>query len=340
MSDAQLESVDMEESLDDAIAAELSRIDEEVTDVSTEEDVAGREASESGNEPAESAEDNLEPANLETEQEEEKLTPYDHWKADYKEAFSGMSRGHQEAWLAREKEFDQGMLAKGQELRQAKMFVSELHGIIEPVVNDWARQGLQPAAGVRRAIALEQALRDNPQEALVQLARERGVDLQQTWAEQPYEDPAIREMRKQNEELKNTIEHWQKQQSDAQQAQQAQAQQNAEQQILAMRDATDESGSPRFPYLEHVMGNMAQILNNGHAQSLESAYQLAVQEMRNHPILKEALASQTRQTADSRTKEAEKAKNAARAVDSNTTGATNQPKTLDEDILEALEANL
>ena len=331
MSDALDESVG-DVSLDDQIAAELAQLEPEDSGEASEE-VSAEPSEPTAEVTEEPTEEPSEPV------EEEKLTPYDHWKAEYKETFNGMSRAQQEAWIAREREFDQGIQAKGQELGQAKRFVAELHSIIEPIANDWARQGLQPAAGIRRAIALKQALRDDPQKALLQLAQERGVDLQQTWAEQPYVDPKVQQLERQLTEQRRQQEEWLAQQ-EAQREQYAQQQrQQAEQQILTMAEAKSESGELLYPHMQHVMGNMAQILNNGHANSLESAYHLAVQELRNHPVLRDVLQSQTKATAESRKQEADKAKAASRAVESNTTGATSTPKSLDQDILEALEAN-
>jgi hypothetical protein len=332
MTDAHDESVESVESLDDAIASELAAQEErsnppeeapEAPQIEETEEVVAEEAPEEPTEPS----------------EEEKLTPYDHWKAEYREGFSEMSRKQQELWLQREKEFEDGIRSKGQELSQAKRFVGELHQIIQPMVNDWARQGLQPASGIRRAIALEQALRDDPQNAIMSLAKERGVDLSQAWAEQPYQDPAVSQLEKQLSEQRRQMDEWRRQQEHAQQQQLEQQRQQAYGQILEMKEAKDESGNLKFPHLEYVMSNMAQALESGRARSLESAYSQAVQELRNHPVIRDSLARETQQTTTQRKAEAEKAKAASRAVDSNSTGTANQPKTLDQDILEALEAN-
>lgn len=327
MTDALEESVESEESLDDAIAAELAaQLDETPTEEPTEA-------------PAEVSEETAQVTEEAPPLEEEKLSPHEHWKAEYKDGFSGMSRPQQDLWLQREKEFEQGYQQRGRELNQAKQFVNELHGIIEPVVNDWARQGLKPDAGIRRAIALEQALRDNPAETLISLAQERGVDLQQSWAQQPYEDPAIQEMRKQITELKREREQGQARQEEAQREDYARQHQAAMAQIAGMRDAKDESGNPKYPYIEHLVGNMTEALTSGRAQTLETAYDLAAQELRSHPLVKDVLAKSTREAADRSQAEADKAREASRTVDSNTTGTANQPKSLDDDILEAIEAH-
>ena len=270
------------------------------------------------------------------EVEEEKLAPHQHWPAEIKETFAGMTRPQQETWMERERTFEQGFQAKAGELNGAKQAIDEFQGMISPLVDGWQRQGITPSAGLMKMVALERDLRENPAQALIGLASQVGVDLQQEVASQPYVDPQTKAIQNELRELKESREREQRETEQRTQLQQQYATENAKQQFFTFANATDESGKPKYPYVntKEVMGFMGEAMQGGQFTTLEAAYEGAIAYMRNHPFYKDQVTDKTQSVKQ----KVERAKKASKTVESKANpGSTSA--SLDAQIMEQLEAH-
>lgn len=291
---------------------------EETAEVETEEETEEEPVAEA--EPEEEAEE---------EPEEDSLEPHAHWKNEYKDAFKGMPRGGQEAWLAREKEFEQGIQAKSAELNQASRSLNDIQQAVSPFVQTWQMKGITPYAGIQRALALANELDTNPEQALVSFARERGVNLESAIQEAPYQDPQLAQVERELRELKQ-------QQENAQQTQAQQADEALNRQLHDFKNDVDETGNPKHPHFERLFTPMANYMSTGQAQSLEQAYEMAAQ---YDPQIQTEKQGQSKVTKiQQKQKAADKAKVARKSVDSAQDGAKQRQQSVDEMILEQLEA--
>jgi hypothetical protein len=320
MDDAE-KSVEVEEeetSLNDQIMAELEKgeaaevVDEETTETAEVEEVA---------DPGEETEE---------VEEEEPLKPHAHWKQEDRDSFETMNRSQQDRWMEREKVFEHGMQAKSGELQQVRASLNDVQEAVSPFVQSWQMKGVTPFAGLTRALAIANELDTNPQQALIALAQERGVNLETALQDAPYKDPQYAALEKQMKALTE-------QQENAQQNQSRETQNYLTQTITDFRNETDASGNLTHPHFENpeVFQQTAMYMKNGMADSLGKAYELAVQ---YNPSLQTANAGQAKVTKiETKQKAADKAKKARKSVSSGGESATKLAGNSDEAILELLE---
>ncbi len=330
MENAQNESVDqveVEDDLDQQIMDAMSAQEAEETP-----EVEAPEPEESTEEAAE--EDEVIEASDEAEaeeeaEEEESLEPQHHWRNEYKESFKGMNRGQQESWLAREKEYEQGMQAKSAELNQVRGSLNDVQEAVGPYVQGWQMKGITPFAGLNRALLLANELDTNPQEALIKIAQERGVNLESAIQEAPYVDPQFAQVQRELNELKE--QHQNAQQS------RVHAEENAlKAQLTDFRDERDADGNLTHPHFEQLFVPIANYLKAGQAQTLAEAYEIAV---RYDPNVQAEAQGQKKVSQITRKQEAvKKAKKASKAVDSVEDSTANAPVSVDKLILDQLEA--
>jgi hypothetical protein len=326
MPDAE-KSVEQEETeltVDEQIMAELNKADEVVEEVEETAEVAEETETETAEETPEEE--------SEAEAEEELLTPHAHWKEEYRESFSGMSRPQQDKWMEREKEFEHGMQAKAAELNQVRGSLQDVQEAVSPFVKSWQMKGVTPFAGLTRALALADELDTNPQQALVNLARERGVNLETAIQDAPYEDPQLAAVRRELQEMRE-------QQESAQQTQSRETHQYLTQTITDFRNETDTTGNLIHPHFENpeVFAQTAMYMKNGMADSLGKAYEMAVA---YNPTIQTETAGQKKVTnIGEKQKAADKAKKASKVADSGKESATQLATGSDDEILELLSQN-
>lgn len=258
-------------------------------------------------------------AEAEEEAEEELLEPQEHWGNEYKETFRTMNRAQQDRWLEREKMFEDKQRERSEEygrvnteLENSKAAISQFQNMISPLVSDWERQGLAPSQGLMRLVALEKDLRDNPATAVIRMAEQYGVNLEQEIANQPYIDPQTREMQRRVREQEEALETMKRQQTQAREQEQQRVQENAFRQLQAFAGTTDESGAPKYPYVNDPMVQtyMSDALAGGQANSLADAYEQAIGKMREHPFYRD----QVQQSTQSTQKKVQRAKEASKVV--------------------------
>jgi hypothetical protein len=142
---------------------------------------------------------------------------------------------------------------------------NRLNALFEPIKDRLTLSGLTQESYVSALIRADQMLRDNPGQALPELARMYGFQIPGLQApEQPYVDPAV-------QELRQTVS----------QLQQALQSRSTEEEQGRMQEATSEleafRNDPKHLYFDNVRPLMATFMRDGHAANLEEAYDMAVQ---------------------------------------------------------------
>lgn len=266
-------------------------------------------------------------------EELEQIEPHQHWSNEDKEAFKTLSRPQQDAWVDRERRYSHQYDNTARELNSTKQAVGEFHNMISPLVEGWERHGFSPTQGLTRMVALERDLRNDPQAALLRLAKESGVDLEKVHAEQPYVDPQTRQLQEQLRKETEWRENFERQQEQTVQRQQQQVQQQALTQLENFASATDESGNLKYPYVQDktVMEMMGESIRGGQAQNLPDAYEQAVNSLRSHPLFQE----QAQQLSSDTQAKVKKARGASKVVRGDTATAENYDE--DAAILKMLE---
>lgn len=289
-----------------AAETEESTEDVVIDDVPTddEDDAAALEASEDEHEAGydvsadEESPDNDEPV----------IQAPEHWSDEYKEAFQELPRAAQNAWLKREKEYEQGITKKSEELKS----VEEAFGPYNQMLQ---MRGIDRPTAIRTWVAAQSALDANPVEGLKMLIQQMGPEVQAALAAEfglsvdgvedsgmELETPEIRALKKQLEQSKR-----QNQQLSVQQQTIAQRQAIAE--VQAFRDEKDQDGNLTHPHFDSVRDHMTALFRSGYCNDLQTAYDKAVWSL---PEFRETMTKKERE--DARKQEEAKRRKAAAAA--------------------------
>lgn len=281
-------------------------------------------------EPVEAGAPEVEPAAEPVEPAEPAIDFPAAWKKDYSEHWGSLPRDVQQYIIEREKQAQQGINEKGQALSELERQFQPLQEVIQPYAQTFAMQGMTPVQGVQQLLAYQQALTENPQETLLQLAQAYGVDLQQAFESQPYVDPQVQTLQQELQQVRQQLDQT------AQSNQQRQHEAIVEQ-IGQFASAVDESGNPKHPHFESVYEDIVTLMQMGRASSLEDAYAKAVQ---FNPDVQAQLQQQQEQVvAEQKAAEAQKAREAARTVTSKRAAdPAPSDKSLRDELSDALEA--
>ena len=230
------------------------------------------------------------------------------WKKEYRDLWDKMEKGEQlnrddfvkfaDYANQRENEYRRGVSAYKDEADRAR----QLTEAIGPFIPELQQQGIHPVAWINNLGRAHMILSKAPYQEKVQmfhrLAQDYGIQLNQDgiqMPEQQYVDPYQQQL-----------------------MQQLQATQQQVQQLSAIRDQEENarlnqeinrvsSDKERFPHFEMVREDMAQLLERGLAQNLESAYAKAVR------MNDEAYKLETEKLLKSTSSQASKAQQVARA---------------------------
>lgn len=306
----------------DMLAAQLDAVDTSPPEETLEE-VAQRARDEKGrfapSAAAEAATDA--PAAPETPAEPDPaIEPPQSWKKEFHEAYTKADPQLRQYIAQREEEMRKGI---EQVIPKAK-FADEVFQAIQPFQQNLQASGLPPAQAIQALMTADNVLRNAPPEQkrayAINLLREYGVDLgvapptPEEWG--PPVDPRVNALQSELQTIKSTVLSYQQQQEASQQA------------ALV---AEIEAFSKDKPYFEAVRQAMSQLLTSGQAQSLEEAYERALEPWK--PVLTEAeRGRQAAEEADKRRKADEAAKAAKAAavqVRSSTPGRAPQTKAQD-----------
>ena len=216
-------------------------------------------------------------AEASTDTEEVKPSRPTTWKKEYVEIWDKMERGEQlkkedfikfaEYANQREAEYKRGVSAYKAEADNAR----QLTEAIGPYVPELQAQGIHPVAWINNLGRAHMILSKAPYEQKVQmfnrLAADYGIQLNQdaiNIPEQQYVDPYQQQL-------------MQQLQVTQQQVQQLSAIREQEENARLMSEISRvSSNKERFPHFDMVREDMAQLLERGLAQDLESAYAKAV----------------------------------------------------------------
>jgi len=243
-----------------------------------------------------------------TEEVSEEVKKPTTWKKEYRDIWDKMERGEQlnrddfvkfaDYANQRENEYRRGVSAYKAEADNAR----QLTEAIGPFIPELQAQNIHPVAWINNLGRAHMILSKAPYQEKVQmfhrLAQDYGIQLDQNgiqMPEQQYVDPYQQQL-----------------------MQQLQATQQQVQQLSAIRDQEENarlnqeinrvsSDKERFPHFEMVREDMAQLLERGLAQDLESAYAKAVR------MNDEAYKLETDKLLKSTSSQASKAQQVARA---------------------------
>lgn len=157
---------------DKAGAAEASEPSGEEDRTETARDAGGRFAKKDAPE-AEAPDDaTTTPSEADKPANEPGLEPPATWSAAAKTKWATIPRELQDEILKREGDVARGFEQKAKETKR----YSALEEVIAPVRDKWARAGMDEASAIRSLVAAQNALEQNPREALAWLARQYGVN--------------------------------------------------------------------------------------------------------------------------------------------------------------------
>ena len=232
------------------------------------------------------------------------------WPAEHREAFSDLPEEQQNFMLQREKERDAAFTRKTTELAEQRREVEGVAGVLAPYKEQMRAHGLSEAEYISRLMTYDNALRQNPQAAIGQLAQHYGINLSNDsgadWVDETPPEPQFQQLQQQlnttNAELKSL----------------KQGQINREHhqlvgQVEGFATETDSKGNLKHPHFEAVRERMGRLVNAGETTDLQEAYEKAVRMDDN--LFKQTLQAERKAVAtqeESRRKAAvDKAKKAA-----------------------------
>ena len=228
-----------------------------------------------------SVENNEEPAQdvqankseVEDEEPQEKVTRPSTWKKEYVQIWDKMEAGEQiskedfvkfaEYANQRESEYKKGVSTYKAEADRAKSY----ENAIAPYAQDLQRRGIQPTQYIENLVRAEQILSNAPYEQKVQvfqrLAQDYGIQLRnngQVTQLDSYTQQLMNQLNQVNQEVSSIKGRFAQE----------------ENQRLMNEIQKYQSDTANYPHFDVVREEMAQLLELGKAQDLETAYKKAV----------------------------------------------------------------
>jgi len=246
----ETEAVSSEDIPEESSEVEVSHEDRE----ESAEDISAAEPTESDEEP------------------QEKVTRPSTWKKEYVSIWDKMEKGEQiskddftkfaEYANQRESEYKKGVSTYKAEADRAKSY----ENAIAPYASDLQRRGIQPTQYIENLVRAEQILSNAPYEQKVQafqkLASDYGIQLNggQVTQLDPYTQQLMNQLNMVNQEVSSIKGRFAQE----------------ENQRLMGEIERVRSDVEKFPHFDAVREEMAQLLELGKAQDLETAYKKAV----------------------------------------------------------------
>lgn len=187
------------------------------------------------------------------------IRPPASWTPKAKALFASLDPVIQQEVLKREGESYKAIEDRGRQLKRYE----PLEELLAPHRQKWQVAGIDETTALRQLLAASDWLERNPQEALAHLARQYGVNLpgQQQAQPHPTQAPAIQQA-SEYQTLQRELAALKAQMEEASKAP-----------LLAEIEAF--SKDPANLYFENVRDDMAVLLENGRAESLKDAYEMA-----------------------------------------------------------------
>jgi regulator of replication initiation timing len=267
----------------------------------------------------------------------------EHWSDEYKEAFQELPRAAQDAWLKREKEYEQGISKKSEELKT-------IEEAFKPYDQMLQMRGMDRATAIRTWIAAQSALDTNPVEGLKMLIQTMGPEVQAALAAEygltgdGVGDDGLEIETAETRALKKQLEDQKRQNQQLSMQQQTLAQRQALAEVQQFKDEKDADGNLLRPHFDLVRDHMTALFKSGYCNDLQTAYDKAVWSL---PEYRQEITEKEREAAR-KEEEAKRRKAAANAKKKagNVKGSGSKPppqsapKTLRDDLLENYRASL
>jgi hypothetical protein len=255
-----------EESLRDVLEAAFTEAEEEPKEkpeVSEAPEVVSNELPEKENDSNES------PAI--TEASTETIEAPLNWSARDRDEFTKIPSEHRGLILRRHKEMEADYTRKTQEIAEIRRNWEEVSREFEPFKNALALNGTNEVATIKRYVAIDKSLQQNPLETIKWLATQYNVNLSSSSSDETdsYVDPDILELRKQNQILQQEIGQFK---GYIQQSNNV----SVETQIKTFEEERDAHGNLKHPYFSDVVNDMAALLSVRKEKDLRKAYEDAV----------------------------------------------------------------
>lgn len=243
--------------------------------------------------------------------EAETLEAPAHWSAEERAAFGGLSQEAQTQVLEMSKRLDGLHQKRADELKEAAgplQKYSQIDQEFEPYRQFMAMQGMDEVAVTRNLLAWYDYLHRNPQDAILKLAGNYGVDLAQLVDGSTIDedaDPRVQQLEQQVGQLTQGIQAQALQTEQGMMAQAVQTIQN-------FATEADEQGQPKRPHFEQLRPQIVSIararLQDNQPIDLEAIYNEALwlnPEIREDLLKKEreAAAKKAQEDADKRRKQ-------------------------------------
>lgn len=259
----------------------------------------------------------------------------EHWPAEDRETFETLPSAARDYLLKREKQYEQGIQQKAEELKP----IQEAFGPYRDILK---MRGVDEATAIRTWSAAQQMLDTDPINGFKMLIQQFTPDVQSALMaefgardpadnEDTYVDPEVRKLREERDTLRR-----QNAQSNTQHQQLRQ--QEALEQVRQFREEADADGKPLHPHFDQVQNDMRALLAAGTVPDLQAAYEKAVWAL---PEYRDEIATQQRkeverEEAKRRESAAAKAKKTAKAVHGKNSVPPPPPKvaTLRDDLRE------
>ena len=215
----------------------------------------------------------LEASDEPTEQEViDALSAPEHWSEEYQSAFNKVDRDTQEAWLEQHKHFQRGFDSMSQEYKQYRDQYSPYEGALRTIRESepyWQAQGMGVEQGIGQLVQWGRYLAQSPADALPQIAKLYGVELDSLVAEQPF-------LTAEDRQRDQAMSAQEQRLNQMQQQLQQQEENKALSTIDSFRNEIEADGSPKHPYFDQVAQQITQIYESGWQGPLEQAYESAV----------------------------------------------------------------
>jgi len=255
------------------------------------------------------------------------IEPPQSWTAEAKAQWAKLPPETQTYIAQREGEAHKAISSYGDRLKSYQPF----DDVINQFKPDFDRRGVQPAQAFAVLLNAQRRLDQNPVDGLVEIGVSYGIDLRPVLTGQqgslPAADPRVGQVEQRLAQLQQKLE-----QTTQQQERQAQAE----------AESTLKEFAKDKPHFEDVRKLMSSFLKEGHAQSLQDAYDMAVHASPNVRARiqadQRAAEEKKRQETEARAQEEAK-KKAAEAqrsgkINVRSSSAHPNPKTIDDTLRE------
>lgn len=244
------------------------------------------------------------------------------WTAQAKAEYNKLPEVIRQEVKKRETDMQKGILQYKQAAENGSRVLNEIQPYLPLIQSEGGTPELAIKQLLNTAYRLRTGTAQERGQIVMQIAQQYGADLSQFTGEQET-DPQVAQI----ETLVNKALQPRLQELDqvkttlltSQQQKQQEEQTEAQNQIEAFQNATDEKGNPKHIYFDNVRAIMSSLWDSGTANTLEQAYEMAC---RAHPEVSVTLSSEQKKSEDAqRLEEArQKAKDAKQAKIANAEG--------------------